>query len=93
MERKNESCAWASFPPHRGIMADQSVSRGFSEICKVVRRKTRNVCICCEFTTDRCKNIPARFREWLTEILLHCAHLGWGAEHLESESQNLAQMF
>ena len=42
--------------------------------------------------TGWCKNIPARFWEWLLE-LLHCtAILGWAAEHL-SDSQNLAGMF
>ena len=39
------------------------------------------------------KNIPARFWEWLTEILRHGTVLGWAAEQFESESWNLAVMF
>ena len=39
------------------------------------------------------KNIPARFREWLAEILHHSAFLGWPAEHFEGDSRNLARMF
>ena len=34
-------------------------------------------------------NIPARFGEWLTEILRHHAILEWAAEHYVSDSQNL----
>ena len=41
----------------------------------------------------RCKNISARFGEWLAEILCHGAILGWAAEHFESDSPNLAGMF
>ena len=43
--------------------------------------------------TELCKNIPARFGEWLAEILRHRTMLGWAAEHFESDSQNLAWMF
>ena len=43
--------------------------------------------------TELCKNIPARLREWLSEILRHSACLGWAAEHFGCDSQNLAGMF
>ena len=39
------------------------------------------------------KNIPARFREWVAEILRHSAILGWAAEHFEGDSRNLAGIF
>ena len=39
------------------------------------------------------RNIPARFWEWLTEIVRHSAILGWAAQHFESDSQNLTELF
>ena len=44
-------------------------------------------------STESCKNIPARFREWLAEMLRHRAFLGWAEEHFEGDSQSLAGMF
>ena len=44
-------------------------------------------------STEWCKNLPARFREWLAGKLRHSAILEWAAEHFESGSQNLAGMF
>ena len=44
-------------------------------------------------TTELCKNIPARFGEWLAEILSHGTVLGLAAEHFEGDSRNLAGMF
>ena len=38
---------------------------------------------CC---TEFCRNIPARFWEWLAEKLRHSAVLGWVAEHFEDDS-------
>ena len=45
------------------------------------------------YSTEWCKNIPARFRERLAEILCHSAILRRAAEHFESDSLNLAEMF
>ena len=43
--------------------------------------------------TEYCKDVPARFRECLAEILLHSVILGWAAEHFEGGSRNLVGMF
>ena len=43
-------------------------------------------------STEQCKNITVRFREWLAEILCHSKLLGWAAEHFEGDSHNLAGM-
>ena len=39
------------------------------------------------------KNIPARFQEWLAEIMRHSAFLGRAAEHFKGNSLNLAGRF
>ena len=44
------------------------------------------------YSTEWCKNIPARFRERLAEILRQSAILRWAAEHFESDSLNLSGM-
>ena len=44
-------------------------------------------------STELCKNVHARFREWLDEILRHSAVLGRVADHFENDSRNLAGMF
>ena len=43
--------------------------------------------------TEKCTNVPARFREWLAEILRHSAILGWAAKRFESDSPKLAGFF
>ena len=42
-------------------------------------------------STEYCKNISARFREWLAEMLRHSAIVGWAAEHFESDPQTLQE--
>ena len=41
----------------------------------------------------QCKNIPARFQEWLAEILHRSEFLGWATKHFKGDSRNLAGMF
>ena len=40
--------------------------------------------------TELCKINPARVWEWMSEILLHSAFLGWPAEHFAGDPRNLA---
>ena len=65
------------------------LNRPYSDInYKTPRQKNLNPQI-----PEYFKNIPARLREWLAEILCHSGILGCAAEHFEGDSLNLARRF